>query len=47
MKAARAAHMYAVGVATGAATVGDLDGAGAQLTVTDLNELAGASALRC
>jgi HAD superfamily hydrolase (TIGR01509 family) len=47
MQAARAARMYAVGVATGAATVGDLESAGALLTVRDLDELATASALRC
>jgi HAD superfamily hydrolase (TIGR01509 family) len=39
MQAARAAGMRAVGVATGAATVTDLEAAGAQLTVSDLHDL--------
>jgi HAD superfamily hydrolase (TIGR01509 family) len=39
MQAARAAGMRAVGVATGAASVTDLEGSGASLTVRDLGEL--------
>lgn len=40
MQAARAATMRAVGVATGAASVRDLEDSGASLTVKDLGELA-------
>jgi HAD superfamily hydrolase (TIGR01509 family) len=40
MQAARAAGMHAVGVATGAATIQDLEHAGASQTVTDLGKLA-------
>jgi HAD superfamily hydrolase (TIGR01509 family) len=40
MQAARAAAMRAVGVATGAASVRDLEDSGASLTVRDLGELA-------
>jgi len=39
MQAARAAGMRAVGVATGAATVRDLEASGASMTVRDLAEL--------
>jgi HAD superfamily hydrolase (TIGR01509 family) len=39
MQAARAAAMRAVGVATGAASVRELEGSGALLTVKDLGEL--------
>jgi HAD superfamily hydrolase (TIGR01509 family) len=39
MQAARAAAMRAVGVATGAASVRDIEGSGASLTVQDLREL--------
>lgn len=39
MQAARAAGMHAVGVTTGAATLRDLEAAGASTTVTDLAEL--------
>ena len=39
MQAARAAGMHAVGVATGAATVRELEAAGASTTVRDLAEL--------
>jgi HAD superfamily hydrolase (TIGR01509 family) len=39
VQAARAAGMQAIGVATGSATVGDLEEAGAQLIVDDLSEL--------
>ena len=40
MQAARAARMPAIGVATGAASVRDLEQAGASLTVKSLAELA-------